>query len=135
MWCGVYWTMGSGRLRRSGLLVTVGLIAGLLSAARAGAADYPAPTEGDFVAHDFKFTSGGALPELRIHYRVLGQSQRDSQGVVRNALLIVHGTGGDGGSLMRPEFAGELFGPGQLLDVKRYFVVLPDALGHGKSSK
>jgi homoserine O-acetyltransferase len=123
------------RLLIAVLLVTGTLPAVFAPAARAGAADYPAPREGDFVARDFKFTSGGSLPELRIHYRVLGQPQRDSHGVVRNAVLIVHGTGGNGGSLMRPEFAGELFGPGQLLDAKRYFIVLPDALGHGKSSK
>jgi homoserine O-acetyltransferase/O-succinyltransferase len=98
------------------------------------AADYPVPTEGDFVIHNFRFTSGESLPELRIHYHAFGQPKRDSHGVV-NAVLIVHGTGGSGASLIRPEFAGELFGPGQLLDASRYFVVLPDALGHGKSSK
>src|SRR5258705_13943623 len=98
-------------------------------------ADYPAPREGDFVVRDFKFKSGESLPELRIHYHAFGQPKRDSHGVVRNAVLIVHGTGGSGSSLIRPEFAGELFGPGQPLDVTRYFVVLPDALGHGKSSK
>src|SRR6266702_6710194 len=99
------------------------------------AADYPAPTEGDFVIHNFRFTSGESLPELRIHYHAFGQPKRDSHGVVRNAVLIVHGTGGSGASLIRPEFAGELFAPGQPLDAARYFVVLPDALGHGKSSK
>ena len=99
------------------------------------AADYPAPQEGDFVAHGFKFASGDSLPELRIHYQLFGQPRRDSRGVVRNAVLIVHGTGGSGNSLIRPEFAGELFGPGQPLDATRYFIVLPDALGHGKSSK
>ena len=99
------------------------------------AADYPAPREGDFVIHGFKFAAGGSLPELRIHYYAFGQPQRDSKGVVRNAVLIVHGTGGSGNSLIRPEFAGELFGPGQPLDATRFFLVLPDALGHGKSSK
>jgi homoserine O-acetyltransferase/O-succinyltransferase len=111
------------------------LFAALWIVGQVCAADYPAPREGDFVAHNFKFTSGEALPELRIHYHVFGQPQRDSHGVVRNAVLIVHGTGGEGASLIRPEFAGELFGPGQLLDATRYFIVLPDALGHGKSSK
>jgi homoserine O-acetyltransferase len=99
------------------------------------AADYPTPQEGDFVAHHFKFASGDSLPELRIHYQLFGQPRRDSRGVVRNAVLIVHGTGGSSDSLIRPEFAGELFGPGQPLDATRYFIVLPDALGHGKSSK
>jgi homoserine O-acetyltransferase len=98
-------------------------------------ADYPAAREGDFVSRNFKLASGEVLPELRIHYHAFGQPRRDSHGVVRNAVLIVHGTGGSGASLIRPEFAGELFGPGQLLDATRYFVVLPDALGHGKSSK
>jgi homoserine O-acetyltransferase len=114
---------------------TLLLSAALLLATPAFAADYPAPREADFVAHDFKFASGESLPELRIHYRVLGRPWRDVNGVVRNAVLIVHGTGGDGGSLIRPEFAGELFGSGQLLDANRYFIILPDALGHGKSSK
>jgi homoserine O-acetyltransferase len=99
------------------------------------AADYPVPREGDFVMHNFRFASGQSLPELRIHYRVLGQPKRDSQGTVRNAVLILHGTGGSGESLIRPVFAGELFGPGQLLDATRYFIVLPDGIGHGKSSK
>src|SRR5258708_32627681 len=102
---------------------------------RAMAADYPPPREGDVVLRDFKFKTGETLPELRIHYHAFGQPKRDSHGVVRNAVLIVHGTGGSGSSLIRPEFAGELFGPGQPLDVTRYFVVLPDAVGHGKSSK
>ena len=99
------------------------------------AAEVPAAREGDFVSHDFKFKSGEILPELRIHYHAFGEPRRDAHGVVRNAVLIVHGTGGSGGSLIRPEFSGELFGPGQPLDAARYFIVLPDALGHGKSSK
>src|SRR5579859_6797695 len=98
-------------------------------------ADYPAPREGDVILHGFKFASGETLPELRLHYHAFGEPRRDSHGVVNNAVLIVHGTGGSGNSLIRPEFAGELFGPGQLLDASRYFIVLPDALGHGKSSK
>jgi homoserine O-acetyltransferase len=99
------------------------------------AASYPPPAEGDFIARDFRFTSGEALPELRIHYRSFGQPRTDRNGVVRNAVLIMHGTGGSGASLVRDEFAGELFGPGQLLDATRYFIVLPDGIGHGKSSK
>jgi homoserine O-acetyltransferase len=113
----------------------VWLTALLLSAARAWAADYPAPVEGDYLIHDFRFGSGETLPELRIHYRTLGTPHRDARGVVRNAVLITHGTGGSGVQFMRPEFAGELFGPGQLLDATRYFIVLPDGIGHGKSSK
>jgi len=99
------------------------------------AANYPAPTEGDFVVRDFKFVSGESLPQLRIHYRTFGQPRTDSHGVVRNAVLILHGTGGSGASLVRDDFAGELFGSGQPLDAARYFIVLPDGIGHGKSSK
>jgi homoserine O-acetyltransferase len=106
-----------------------------LLASTAIAADYPAPREGDFVVRNFKFASGESLPELRIHYHTFGEPRRDAHGVVRNAVLIVHGTGGEGASLIRAEFAGELFGAGQLLDATRYFIVLPDAVGHGKSSK
>jgi homoserine O-acetyltransferase len=107
----------------------------LLGAARAWAADNPQPVEGDYLIRDFHFTSGETLPELRIHYRTLGTPRTDAHGVVRNAVLITHGTGGSGAQFMRPEFAGELFGPGQLLDATRYFLVLPDGIGHGKSSK
>jgi homoserine O-acetyltransferase/O-succinyltransferase len=92
-------------------------------------------TEGDFVVHDFKFHSGESLPELRLHYTTLGKPARDAQGRVTNAVLILHGTGGTGHQFYAPQFAGELFGPGQLLDTTRYFIVLPDGIGHGKSSK
>ena len=107
----------------------------LLIARAADAADYPAPEEHDFIARDFRFSSGETLAELRIHYRTLGKPQKDSRGVVRNAVIIGHGTGGSGAQFIRPEFAGELFGAGQLLDATRYFIVLPDGIGHGKSSK
>ncbi len=99
------------------------------------AADYPAPAQGDFVVRDFRFASGEKLPELRLHYRTLGTPQRDAKGVVRNAVLIMHGTGGSGAQFIRPEFATALFGPGQLLDAGRYFIILPDGIGHGQSSK
>ncbi len=99
------------------------------------AADYPAPVEGDFVLRNFAFGSGEKLPELRIHYRALGTPRRDAGGLVRNAVLITHGTTGSGAQFIRPEFAGELFGPGQPLDATKYFIVLPDGIGHGKSSK
>lgn len=101
----------------------------------ARAADYPAPTEHDFIVRDFHFSGGETLAGLRIHYRTLGQPQKDSRGKVRNAVLIGHGTGGSGAQFIRPEFAGELFGAGQLLDATKYFIVLPDGIGHGKSSK
>jgi homoserine O-acetyltransferase len=92
-------------------------------------------TEGDFVIKDFKFTSGETLPELRIHYRTLGKPEKDAQGIVRNAVLIMHGTGGTGGQFTGRNFAGELFGPGQPLDAAKYFIILPDDIGHGRSSK
>ena len=114
------------------LAVALTLLASL-SALRA--ADYPPVREGDAVLRDFKFRSGKTLAELRIHYNTLGTPQRDAAGVVRNAVLIMHGTAGAGKNLIRPEFAGELFGPGQPLDATKYFIVLPDAIGHGESSK
>jgi homoserine O-acetyltransferase len=95
----------------------------------------PATAEGDFVVHDFKFHSGESLPELRLHYRTLGKPVRDAQGRVTNAVLILHGTGGSGQQFLQPQFAGVLFGPGQLLDTTRYLIILPDGIGHGKSSK
>ena len=112
----------------------VSLSAALL-VARAVGANYPPPAEGDFLIRDFRFASGESLPELRVHYRTLGTPRADARGVVRNAVLILHGTGGSGASLMRAEFAAELFAPGQPLDAARFFIVLPDGIGHGKSSK
>ncbi len=99
------------------------------------AASYPAPEPGDFVTRDFQFRSGETLPELRIHYMTLGTPQRDAQGLVTNAVLIMHGTTGNGSNFIRAEFAGELFGKGQLLDATRYYIVLPDDIGHGHSSR
>jgi homoserine O-acetyltransferase len=93
------------------------------------------PQEGDYVARDFHFRSGETLPELRLHYRTFGKPARDAQGRVTNAVLILHGTGGSGRQFLQPNFAGVLFGPGQLLDTGRYFVILPDNIGHGSSSK
>lgn len=99
------------------------------------AAEYPAPTGTNFVIHDFKFQSGEVLSELRMHCQTLGQPRRNAAGVVTNAVLIMHGTTGNGGNFLRPEFAGELFGTNQLLDAQHYFIVLPDGIGHGQSSK
>jgi len=111
------------------------LCALLLAAPAVRGADYPPPVQGDFVLRDFHFRSGETLPELQIHYRTLGRPERDARGVVRNAVLIIHGTTGSGAQFIRPEFAGELFGPGQPLDAARYFIVLPDCIGHGQSGK
>jgi len=95
----------------------------------------PATTEGDFVVHNFTFHSGESLPDVRLHYTTLGKPARDAQGRTTNAVLILHGTGGSGRQFLAPYFAGELFGPGQPLDATRYFIVLPDGVGHGQSSK
>ena len=99
------------------------------------AADYPEPVQGDFSVKNFQFTSGERLPELKLHYRTLGTPERDANGVVRNAVLIMHGTGGSGAQFIRPEFADELFGAGGVLDAKRFYIILPDGIGHGQSSK
>src|SRR5436190_19877801 len=95
-----------------------------------------APRAGaDVILRNFHFADGESLPELRIHYIALGAPRRDAKGSVRNAVLVLHGTTGSGAGFMSRTFAGELFGPGQLLDTSRYYVVIPDAIGHGKSSK
>jgi homoserine O-acetyltransferase len=99
------------------------------------AANYPAPAEGDFVERDFRFASGETLAELRVHYRTLGKPVKNDKGIVRNAVLIMHGTTGSGAQFIRPEFAGQLFGKDQPLDATKFFIVLPDGIGHGKSSK
>ena len=95
----------------------------------------PTPTEGDFVIRDFHFASGETLPVLKLHYYTFGAPHRNAAGHVDNAVLIMHGTGGSGHSLIRKEFTGELAGPGQLLDAARYYLIFPDDLGHGQSSK
>ncbi|HEY2881279.1 MAG TPA: alpha/beta fold hydrolase [Pirellulales bacterium] len=99
------------------------------------AAEYPAPKEGDFVIRDFHFANGQTLPELKIHYRTLGTPKRGANGKVNNAVLIMHGTTGTGKQFIVEEFGGELFGKGQLLDAEKYFIILPDDIGHGQSSK
>jgi homoserine O-acetyltransferase len=99
------------------------------------ASDYPPPAPFDYEIRDFKFLSGDTMPSLRIHYRTFGNPRRGPQGTVTNAVLILHGTTGNGSNFLRPEFAGELFGPGQLLDATHYFIILPDGIGHGQSSR
>ncbi|HEV8130612.1 MAG TPA: alpha/beta fold hydrolase, partial [Acidobacteriota bacterium] len=101
----------------------------------ARAADYPEPVAGDFRIRDFRFASGEVLPELKLHYLTIGTPRHDSSGVVRNAVLILHGTGGSSRQFLSPNFADVLFAPGQLLDAARYFIILPDSIGHGQSSK
>jgi homoserine O-acetyltransferase len=97
--------------------------------------NYPAPVEGHYTIKDFHFRSGEVLPELKIHYRTIGTPRKDNSGVVRNAVLIGHGTGGTGTQFLSAQFANILFGPGQLLDATQYFIVLADGIGHGGSSK
>ncbi|HET6605383.1 MAG TPA: hypothetical protein VFG62_01860, partial [Rhodopila sp.] len=92
------------------------------------AADYPTPVQGDWVAHDFKFHTGETIPELRIHYTTVGAP-------TGMPVLVLHGTGGSGTGLLTPTFAEALFGPGQALDATRYYVILPDAIGAGKSTR
>lgn len=100
-----------------------------------GRVNYPTPVEGDYIIKDFQFKSGETLPELRLHYTTVGTPVKDASGMVRNAVLIMHGTTGNGRGFLTNQFAGGLFGPGQLLDATRYYIILPDAIGHGKSSK
>jgi homoserine O-acetyltransferase/O-succinyltransferase len=116
-------------MKLSGLRLAVALLA-LLSmfALSAVAAEYPAPRESDWVARDFKFHTGETMSELRLHYTTIGDPAREP-------VLILHGTTGSGSSMLTPAFAGELFGAGQPLDATRYFIILPDALGAGKSAK
>ncbi|HEY1606605.1 MAG TPA: alpha/beta fold hydrolase [Allosphingosinicella sp.] len=91
--------------------------------------------EGDAVLRDFHFVDGERLPELRIHYATLGMPRRDAKGEIVNAVMVLHGTGGSGRQFLAPQFADELYGPGQPLDIARYYIILPDDIGHGKSSK
>ncbi len=92
------------------------------------AADYPTPKQGDWIARDFKFHGGETMPELRLHYTTLGEPGGQP-------VLVLHGSGGSAANLLTPAFAGELFGPGQPLDAAKYYIIIPDSLGHGKSSK
>ena len=96
---------------------------------------YPAAVAGDFVVKDYKFESGETLPELKIHYVTLGTPVKNKYGVVTNAVLILHGTGGSNTQFLGRGFADVLFGKGQLLDAKKYFIIIPDNIGHGASSK
>lgn len=96
--------------------------------AAAMAADYPAPKQADWIARDFKFHTGEVMPELRLHYTTVGEPSGQP-------VLVLHGTGGSGASMLTPSFAGELFGAGQPLDAAKYYIIIPDGIGHGKSSK
>ena len=104
------------------------------TAPAAPAAKWPARDE-QFAIRDFRFRSGETLPELRINYTTLGRPHRNSRGEIDNAVMVLHGTGGSGRQFLSPSFADELYGPGQPLDITRYWIILPDGIGHGKSSK
>lgn len=106
-----------------------------LAAMALHAADYPAPQSGTFIVKDFQFKSGEKLPEVKLHYYTLGAPRKDASGQIRNAVLILHGTGGSGKQFLTQNFGGVVFGPGQLLDAAKYFIILPDNVGHGESSK
>ena len=100
----------------------------VLTSVTAMAADYPAPRQGDWVAKDFKFHTGDTMPELRLHYTTVGEP-------TGQPVLVLHGSGGSAASMLTPTFAGELFGPGQPLDAAKYYIIIPDGIGHGASSK
>ena len=127
-------------MKRFAFAFSLGLVLLLAAAASAGQgqpapAGRPAPVAGDFVIRDFRVTTGESLPELNLHYVTLGEPRRDASGVVRNAVLILHGTGGTGQQFLSRNFADVLFGPGQLLDARTHYLILPDGIGHGRSSK
>jgi homoserine O-acetyltransferase/O-succinyltransferase len=116
------------------------ILAALLQSAPIAAPPTPPtpawPTkEADLTLKDFRFATGESLPELRLHYTTLGTPKRNARGEVTNAVMVLHGTGGTGKQFLSPQFANELYGPGQPLDVARYFIILPDNIGHGASSK
>ncbi len=110
------------------LMHVASLLACALCALPVGAAEYPAPKEGSWVARDFHFHTGEVMPEVQLYYRTIGAPTGEP-------VLVLHGTAGNGSSMLTPAFAGELFGPGQPLDAARYYIIIPDTLGHGKSSK
>ena len=116
------------RLRYILTRVATSVVVLSLMALSAAAQNYPAPKEGTWTARDFRFQTGEVMPELRLHYRTIGEPSGES-------VLILHGTTQSGASMLSPAFAGELFGPGQPLDASKYFIILPDAIGHGGSSK
>jgi homoserine O-acetyltransferase/O-succinyltransferase len=113
---------------RSALLRALTIVALFLLAPGVHAADHPAPQQADWVAHDFRFHTGEVTQDLRLHYTTVGASSGEP-------VLIIHGTAGSGSSMLTAAFAGELFGPGQPLDARKYFIILPDTLGAGKSAK
>ena len=117
------------------LVVIFALAASPAARGQSNSQNWPAPKEGDYTIRNFHFESGESLPELRLHYRTLGEPHEDASGRIGNAVLILHGTTGSGAGFLVDHFAGVLFVPGGLLDASKYFVILPDDIGHGHSSK
>jgi homoserine O-acetyltransferase len=115
-------------MRKLFVALAIAVCATLAGTISINAQNYPAPKQGDWVARDFRFHTGEVMPELRIHYTTIGEPSGEP-------VVILHGTSGSGTGLLSPTFAGELFGPGQVLDATKYFIVLPDSIGHGKSAK
>src|SRR5258708_31066650 len=115
------------KFSRAALSIAFSIALTLVSFA-AGAADYPAHKQGDWIAKDFKFHTGQSVPELRLHYTTIGEP-------TGQPVLVLHGSGGSAASMLTPAFGGELFGPGQPLDASKYYIIIPDGIGHGKSSK
>ncbi len=116
------------KISRAVLSAALALTSFALSSFAACAADYPAPKQGDWIAKDFKFHTGETIAELRLHYTTVGEA-------TGQPVLVLHGSGGSAATMLTPAFAGELFGPGQPLDASKYYIIIPDGVGHGKSSK
>src|SRR4051795_3759011 len=122
-------------IRRSiALLVAVLSLSAFISA-QAALPSYPSQKEDTFTMKDFKFLSGEKLPELKLHYTTVGTPHKNAQGEIDNAVLLLHGTTGTGKNFLSPSLGGQLFGPGQPLDATRYYLIMPDGIGRGGSSK
>jgi homoserine O-acetyltransferase len=117
------------------MMVSAGLAVSALAQGPSNGSAPIASVEGDFIAHDFHFSNGETIADLRLHYTTLGQPRRDAAGHVTNAVMVLHGTRSNGAAFLRPSFGGVLFAPGGVLDPAKYFIILPDGIGHGKSSK
>ena len=121
-------------------ITCITILSGMIATASAQAASSAPPrflgqTEGDFIVKDFRFNSGEVLPELRLHYMTLGTVHRDASGAIDNAILLLHSTGGSTSELLNPALSVPLYGPGEPLDLNKFYLIIPDSIGHGKSSK
>jgi homoserine O-acetyltransferase len=116
------------------LCISVLSMSGLLQA-QAAPPSYPNQKEADFTIKNFKFQSGEVLPELKLHYTTVGTPHKNAQGEIDNAILLLHGTTGTGKNFLSPSLGGQLFGPGQPLDASKYYLIMPDGLGRGGSTK